>query len=42
MKNANKQQITDIFQRINSTEYSLNSIERDNAKWGEIVNLSYS
>lgn len=35
MKNANKQQITDIFQRINSTEYSLNSIERDNAKWGD-------
>lgn len=35
MKNASKEQIAEIFQRINSTEYSLNTIERDNAKWGD-------
>lgn len=35
MKNATKEQITDIFQRINSTEYSLNTTERANARWGD-------
>ncbi|XKX06653.1 DUF262 domain-containing protein [Tenacibaculum maritimum] len=35
MKNANEEQIKEIFQRINSTEYSLNSTERINAQWGD-------
>ncbi|MCG7502222.1 DUF262 domain-containing protein [Tenacibaculum sp. Mcav3-52] len=35
MKNANTEQIKEIFQRINSTEYSLNSTERLNAQWGD-------
>lgn len=35
MKNASEEQIKEIFQRINSTEYSLNSTERINAKWGD-------
>lgn len=35
MKNANSDQIIEIFQRINSTEYSLNTTERLNAKWGD-------
>lgn len=35
LKNANKEQIKEIFKRINSTEYSLNATERLNAQWGE-------
>ncbi len=35
MKNADETQIKEIFQRINSTEYSLNSTERINAQWGD-------
>lgn len=35
LKNVNKEQIRDIFQRINRTEYSLNSMERTNAQWGD-------
>lgn len=35
LKNATQEQIRDIFQRINSTEYSLNSTERLNAQWGD-------
>lgn len=35
MKNADQEQIKEIFQRINSTEYSLNSSERMHAQWGE-------
>jgi hypoxanthine phosphoribosyltransferase len=35
LKNINKEQIRDIFQRINKTEYSLNSMERTNAQWGD-------
>lgn len=35
LKNADEEQIRDIFQRINSTEYSLNKTERINAQWGE-------
>lgn len=35
LKNAKNEQIKEIFQRINSTEYSLNTTERLNAQWGE-------
>ena len=35
LKNVGKDQIRDIFQRINRTEYSLNSMERTNAQWGD-------
>jgi len=35
LKNANEEQIREIFQRINSTEYSLNTTERLNAQWGD-------
>ncbi|MBB1283223.1 DUF262 domain-containing protein [Flavisolibacter sp. BT320] len=35
LKNANEKQIKDIFQRINSTEYALNTTERLNAQWGD-------
>jgi hypothetical protein len=35
LKNANEEQIREIFQRINSTEYSLNKTERTNAQWGD-------
>lgn len=35
LKNANEEQIREIFQRINSTEYSLNKTERINAQWGD-------
>ena len=35
LKNASEEQIRDIFQRINSTEYALNRTERLNAQWGE-------
>ena len=35
LKGVNQDQIKDIFQRINKTDYALNSIERLNAQWGE-------
>ncbi len=35
LKNATITQIKAIFQKINSTEYALNSTERLNAQWGE-------
>ncbi|GHA71062.1 DUF262 domain-containing protein [Pontibacter akesuensis] len=35
LKNASSEQITEIFQRINSTDYALNDTERLNAKWGD-------
>lgn len=35
LKNASEAQITDIFQRINRTEYALNKTERVNAQWGD-------
>ncbi len=35
LKNATSQQIADIFQRINRTEYALNATERLNARWGD-------
>lgn len=35
LKNASSEQITDIFQRINRTEYALNKTERINAQWGD-------
>jgi hypothetical protein len=35
LKNASKSQIIEIFQRINKTEYALNSMERTNAQWGD-------
>lgn len=35
LKNANTNQIKNIFQRINSSEYSLNQIEKHNAQYGD-------
>lgn len=35
LKNVSKEQVREIFQRINKTEYSLNSMERINAQWGD-------
>lgn len=35
LKNATADQIRDIFQRINRTDYALNKAERLNAQWGE-------
>lgn len=35
LKNASKEQVKEIFQRINNTEYRLNSTERLNAQWGD-------
>lgn len=35
LKHASNEQISDIFQRINRTEYALNKTERINAQWGD-------
>lgn len=35
LKNVNDEQVREIFQRINSTEYALNTTERINAQWGD-------
>lgn len=35
LKNIDRQTITDIFTRINNTEYSLNAIEKNNAIYGD-------
>lgn len=35
LKNVSSSQVREIFQRINKTDYALNSIERLNAQWGE-------
>lgn len=35
LKNATTEQVKEIFQRINKTDYALNRIERLNAQWGE-------
>jgi hypothetical protein len=35
LKGVSQEQIKDIFQRINKTDYALNSTERLNAQWGE-------
>lgn len=35
LKDATPAQIKEIFQRINKTDYALNSMERINAQWGE-------
>jgi hypothetical protein len=35
LKHVTEAQITDIFQRINRTEYALNKTERTNAQWGD-------
>jgi hypothetical protein len=35
LKSVSATQVRDIFQRINKTDYALNSIERLNAQWGE-------
>jgi len=42
LKNATKEQITDIFQRINRTEYALNKTERLNAQWGDSEFICFS
>ena len=35
LKNVTQNQIREIFQRINKTDYALNRVERLNAQWGE-------
>jgi hypothetical protein len=35
LKGVSPEQVRDIFQRINRTDYALNSAERVNAQWGE-------
>lgn len=35
LKNVTQDQIREIFQRINKTDYALNSTERVNAQWGD-------
>lgn len=35
LKNVTQEQIKEIFQRINKTDYSLNAAERMNAQWGD-------
>ena len=35
LKGVSPEQVRDIFQRINRTDYALNSAERLNAQWGE-------
>lgn len=35
LKDASEEQVKEIFQRINDTEYRLNSTERLNAQWGD-------
>jgi len=35
LKSVDNDQVKEIFQRINSTEYSLNKTERLNAQWGD-------
>lgn len=35
LKGVDQNQVKDIFQRINKTDYALNSVERLNAQWGE-------
>jgi hypothetical protein len=35
LKGVNSNQVRDIFQRINKTDYALNTTERLNAQWGE-------
>lgn len=35
LKNMSAEQVREIFQRINKTDYALNSTERINAQWGD-------
>lgn len=35
LKYANEEQVKEIFQRINKTDYALNKVERLNAQWGD-------
>lgn len=35
LKNVSPDQVRDIFQRINKTDYALNTTERMNAQWGD-------
>jgi hypothetical protein len=35
LKGVNQEQIREIFQRINKTEYALNATEKVNAQWGD-------
>lgn len=42
LKNASQSQVRAIFQRINSTEYSLNATERLNAQWGDSEFICFS
>lgn len=42
LKNVTKEQIKEIFQRINRTDYALNAAERTNAQWGESEFVCFS
>lgn len=42
LKNADTEQVTEIFQRINDTEYRLNTTERLNAQWGDSEFVHFS
>jgi hypothetical protein len=42
LKNVSAVQIKEIFQRINKTDYSLNSAERLNAQWGDSEFVCFS
>jgi len=42
LKNVDKAQLKEIFQRINKTEYSLNTMERLNAQWGDSEFVCYA
>lgn len=42
LKNATQDQVREIFQRINKTEYGLNSTEKLNAQWGDSEFVCFS
>ena len=42
LKKVSPEQIKEIFQRINKTDYALNATERLNAKWGESEFICFS
>lgn len=42
LKNVTQEQVREIFQRINKTDYALNSTERLNAQWGNSEFVCYA
>lgn len=42
LKNVSVEQVREIFQRINKTDYALNSTERINAQWGDSEFVCFS